>query len=193
MAETDASDLRGWGTCERCGFVGNLYKFRWQLEWRGVQLYNFWKDAAHPRGLWRRTTLSCFRTPQPEWDVVLDIDRLAQTEQEDWIWGGASTLPGSHDRAILRLSRGGSDAVVLREFDIVTATCVSCAINALTAALAFALPGDEPPEAAEPAPSTMDDAETGGSGRVYAAIAVSGFCALAAESIWTRKIGRAHV
>lgn len=40
MAETDASDPRAWGTCERCGFVGNLFKFRWQLEWRGVQLYN---------------------------------------------------------------------------------------------------------------------------------------------------------
>jgi hypothetical protein len=40
MAETDASDPRAWGTCERCGFIGNLYKFRWQLEWRGVQLYN---------------------------------------------------------------------------------------------------------------------------------------------------------
>src|SRR5205823_4396120 len=41
-------------------------------------------------------------------------------ENEDWIWGGASTLPGQHRRAILRLSRGGSDAVVLREFDMVT-------------------------------------------------------------------------
>ena len=29
-----------------------------------------------------------------------------------------STRPGTHDRAIVRLSRGGSDAVVLREFDL---------------------------------------------------------------------------
>jgi len=24
---------------------------------RGEHLYNFWRDATHPRGLWRRTTL----------------------------------------------------------------------------------------------------------------------------------------
>jgi prolyl oligopeptidase len=89
---------------------------------RGPHLYNLWKDAQNPRGLWRRTSLASFRTPQPQWDVVLDLDRLAEAEQEDWIWGGASTLPGTHDRAILRLSRGGSDAVVLREFDIPSRT-----------------------------------------------------------------------
>src|SRR5215475_8352865 len=89
---------------------------------RGAHLYNFWKDAQNPRGLWRRTTLSSFRTPEPQCDVVLDLDRLAEDEHEDWIWGGAATLPGTHDRAILSLSRGGSDAVVLREFDIPSRT-----------------------------------------------------------------------
>src|SRR6266576_3173292 len=85
---------------------------------RGAQLYNFWKDAANPRGLWRRTTHDSFRTENPQWEIMLDLDALAAKEKEDWIWGGAATLPGAHDRAILRLSRGGSDAVVLREFDM---------------------------------------------------------------------------
>ena len=85
---------------------------------RGPHLYNLWQDASNPRGLWRRTTLDSFRTPQPRWEIVLDLDRLAVREGEDWIWGGSSTLPGTHDRAILRLSRGGGDAVVLRELDI---------------------------------------------------------------------------
>ena len=85
---------------------------------RGPYLYNIWKDATNPRGLWRRTTLDSFRTAQPSWEILLDVDALAAQEQEDWVWHGASTLPGSHDLAILRLSRGGSDATVLREFDI---------------------------------------------------------------------------
>jgi prolyl oligopeptidase len=85
---------------------------------RGQHLYNYWKDASSPRGLWRRTTLDSFRTEQPAWEILLDVDALAAKEKEDWIWQGASTLPGSHDRAILSLSRGGSDAAVLREFDI---------------------------------------------------------------------------
>ena len=85
---------------------------------RGDWLYNFWKDEKNPRGLWRRTTLDNFRSQNPDWEVILDLDELAERESEDWIWHGASTLPGIHNPAILRLSRGGSDAVVLREFDI---------------------------------------------------------------------------
>ena len=83
---------------------------------RGGWLYNFWKDAAHPRGVWRRTTLASYRTEAPDWDVLLDLDALAAAEAEDWVWKGAATLPPAHARAIVSLSRGGSDAVVLREF-----------------------------------------------------------------------------
>jgi prolyl oligopeptidase PreP (S9A serine peptidase family) len=85
----------------------------------GGLLYNLWKDADHPRGIWRRTTLDSFRTPNPDWTILLDVDALAAGENEDWVWQGASTLPPDHERAILRLSRGGSDAVALREFDFV--------------------------------------------------------------------------
>ena len=85
---------------------------------RGTRVFNFWKDASHPRGLWRATTLDSYRSEQPEWDILLDLDALAAREDEDWTWSGASTLPGTHDRAMLMLSRGGADAVVLREFDL---------------------------------------------------------------------------
>ena len=85
---------------------------------RGSQVFNYWKDAAHPRGLWRATSLASFRSAAPEWKILLDLDALALREGEDWIWSQATTLPGSHDRAILMLSRGGADARVLREFDL---------------------------------------------------------------------------
>ena len=84
---------------------------------RGGMLYNFWRDAESPRGVWRRTTMDEYSTQSPQWDVLLDLDALAAGESEDWIWRGAHVRP-SDDRAILRLSRGGSDAVVLREFDL---------------------------------------------------------------------------
>jgi prolyl oligopeptidase len=85
---------------------------------RGARVFNFWKEAEHPRGLWRATTLDSYRTDAPDWDILLDLDALAAREGEDWTWSGAVTIPGSHDRAILMLSRGGADAVVLREFDL---------------------------------------------------------------------------
>ena len=85
---------------------------------RGGLLYNFWRDATQPRGLWRRATLDSYRTPTSEWETLLDLDALAAAEGEDWIWQGAATLPPDHARALVRLSRGGSDASVLREFDV---------------------------------------------------------------------------
>jgi prolyl oligopeptidase len=92
---------------------------------RGGLLYNLWKDANNPRGLWRRTTLEEFRGPNPQWDVLLDIDKLAAEENEDWLLGWTHALPGKPPRTIVSLSRGGSDAAVLREFDIDTRAFVT--------------------------------------------------------------------
>ena len=87
---------------------------------RGQFVYNFWTDEKNPRGLWRRTTLADYRTGAAAWDVLLDLDKLADAEGKDWTWGGASTVPSTHDHAIVRLSLGGSDAVEMREFDLHT-------------------------------------------------------------------------
>ena len=86
---------------------------------RGDALYNFWRDADHPRGLWRRTTLAEFRKPQPAWDTVLDLDALARAEGENWVWAGATCLGPRHELCLLKLSRGGADASVVREFNTV--------------------------------------------------------------------------
>ncbi|WP_076864557.1 prolyl oligopeptidase family serine peptidase [Bradyrhizobium mercantei] len=85
---------------------------------RGGLLYNVWKDAKNPRGLWRRTTLEEFRKPHPEWDILLDVDRLAADEGKDWLLSWTHAPPEAASRAIVGLSRGGSDAAMLREFDL---------------------------------------------------------------------------
>ncbi|WP_426421491.1 prolyl oligopeptidase family serine peptidase [Bradyrhizobium genosp. A] len=90
----------------------------------GNLLYNSWKDADHPRGLWRRTTLDEFRKPDPSWEVLLDIDQLAADEGEDWLLHWTASRSG-YTRVMLSLSRGGSDAVTLREFDGETKSFVS--------------------------------------------------------------------
>ena len=86
---------------------------------RGGHLYNFWQDAAQPRGVWRRCTLAEFRQPQPAWELLLDLDALGRSEGENWVWGGATCLGPHYRRALLSLSRGGADAHVVREFDLV--------------------------------------------------------------------------
>ena len=59
---------------------------------RGDHLYNFWRDAANPRGLWRRTTLDSYRRSDPDWDVIIDVDELARTDGENWVWAGADVI-----------------------------------------------------------------------------------------------------
>lgn len=86
---------------------------------RGPWLYNFWQDEANKRGLWRRTTLAEYRKPQPAWETVLDLDALGRAEGENWVWGGATCFGPDYRRCLVRLSRGGADAKVVREFDAV--------------------------------------------------------------------------
>ncbi|MBL8307215.1 MAG: S9 family peptidase, partial [Rubrivivax sp.] len=93
------------------------------VEQQGPHLLNFWRDASHPRGLWRRTTPAEFRKDQPAWETLLDLDAIAAAEKENWVWKGARCLapetPGAaRSRCLVSLSRGGADATVVREFDL---------------------------------------------------------------------------
>ena len=85
---------------------------------RGDYLYNFWRDAKNPRGLWRRTHLEEYRKVQPKWDVLIDLDALGKAENENWVWGGSDCLAPDYNRCLISVSRGGADAKVTREFDI---------------------------------------------------------------------------
>ena len=88
-----------------------------QVTRRGRWLYNLWQDAKNPRGLWRRTTLDEYRKAAPAWEAVLDVDALGAADGQPWTWHGATCLRPDFRRCLVSLSRGGSDAVVVREFD----------------------------------------------------------------------------
>jgi prolyl oligopeptidase len=90
----------------------------------GDYVYNFWRDADHARGIWRRTSLTEFRNSAPAWETVIDLDRLAHDENENWVWAGAECLKPRGERCLVSLSRGGGDAQVVREFDLSTRTFV---------------------------------------------------------------------
>jgi prolyl oligopeptidase len=86
---------------------------------RGKWLYNFWQDAASPRGIWRRTTLAEYRKKDPAWETLLDIGKIEGGENERWVWKGATCLYPDYERCLVSLSRGGADAIQIREFDTV--------------------------------------------------------------------------
>ena len=85
---------------------------------RGDHVFNFWQDAKNRRGLWRRMLLTDYVDGGSDWEVILDLDALALEEGEDWVWKGSHCLRPGYRRCLLNLSRGGADAVVVREFDV---------------------------------------------------------------------------
>ena len=91
---------------------------------RGDYVYNFWRDEDNIRGRWRRMLLDDYVEGSEEWELVLDLDKLAEGEDEDWVWKGAQCLRPEYRRCLLNLSRGGADAVVVREFDVESKTFV---------------------------------------------------------------------
>ena len=91
---------------------------------RAGAIYNFWQDPAHVQGLWRRTTLESYRTSDPAWQTVLDLDALSKAEGKTWVWKGAACLPPDQSHCLLQLSNGGEDAVEVREFDLPAASFV---------------------------------------------------------------------
>lgn len=91
----------------------------------GDRYYNFWRDAKQVRGVWRRTTFEEYAKAEPVWETVLDLDALAAAEHDNWVWKGADCRYPDYQRCLLQLSRGGGDAVVIREFDLLSKTFVA--------------------------------------------------------------------
>jgi len=85
-------------------------------ELHGRWVLNFWQDAEHVRGLWRRTSIEDYAHASPSWQTLLDVDALDARTHQPWVWKGADCTP-SFARCLVRLSPGGGDAVVIREYD----------------------------------------------------------------------------
>ncbi|MCX4145341.1 MULTISPECIES: prolyl oligopeptidase family protein [Paraburkholderia] len=86
---------------------------RWK-EWA----YDLWQDERNPKGIWRRTTWAAWRSGAPVWQNLLDFDALGAAEGTPWVCAELDILYPDGDRALVTLSPGGSDALVVREFDI---------------------------------------------------------------------------
>ncbi|MBU6373079.1 MAG: prolyl oligopeptidase family serine peptidase [Alphaproteobacteria bacterium] len=85
---------------------------------RGGYVYNFWQDEAQVRGAWRRSPIADFTAGKPVWETLLDVDALSVAENKNWVFQGATCLPPEETRCLIRLSDGGKDAAVRREYDI---------------------------------------------------------------------------
>jgi prolyl oligopeptidase len=96
---------------------------------RGGQVYNFWQDADHVRGIWRRASLESYASGSPQWETVLDLDALSTAEKANWVWKGAQCARPLEQRCLISLSDGGEDAVTVREFDLPSKSFVKGGFN----------------------------------------------------------------
>jgi prolyl oligopeptidase len=91
----------------------------------GDLVANHWVDANHKRGLWRVSPLAAYLAGKPQWRTLIDVDALGKAEGKSWVWHGADCLPPAYQRCLVSLSPGGSDADVVREFDLATGQFVA--------------------------------------------------------------------
>lgn len=89
------------------------------------EIYNFWQDAEHLRGIWRKTSLADYTSAAPHWTTVLDVDALGKAEGKSWVFEGANCLAPDQKRCLISLSAGGEDAAEVREFDLETGRFVT--------------------------------------------------------------------
>ncbi|ASV98837.1 prolyl oligopeptidase family serine peptidase [Paraburkholderia aromaticivorans] len=123
----NARTLAAWGSGARYDSLRNrlasiylrndrpVIPARWR-DWA----YDFRQDEATPRGIWRRASWASWRAGQPVWQTLIDFDRLGEDEQTPWVCVDQQILYPDGDRALICLSSGGSDAIGVREFDLLT-------------------------------------------------------------------------
>lgn len=90
------------------------------VSYRAGEVFNFWQDAEHVRGIWRKSSLESYLSANTQWQTILDIDALAAAEEKNWVYKGVDCLAPDYVRCMVNLSDGGKDAVVRREFNTST-------------------------------------------------------------------------
>ncbi|AHE53968.1 prolyl oligopeptidase family serine peptidase [Sphingomonas sanxanigenens] len=90
----------------------------------GDRVVNLWRDAKNPRGLWRVSPLAAYGAGKPVWTTLIDVDALGKAEGKSWVWHGADCLAPAYERCLVSLSPSGTDADVVREWDMKTGAFV---------------------------------------------------------------------
>ncbi|GBR43035.1 prolyl oligopeptidase family serine peptidase [Gluconobacter roseus] len=84
---------------------------------QGGEIWNFWQDDVHIRGIWRSASTTSFSFGHPDWKTRFDLDALARSEHENWVMEGLDCLVPEERFCLMALSRAGEDAHVVREYD----------------------------------------------------------------------------
>lgn len=82
------------------------------------RIVNFWRDADHPQGIFRTTSIADYANAAPNWQTLFDLDALSAADGRKWVFKGLTCLAPEERLCLVALSEGGEDAVTYREFDV---------------------------------------------------------------------------
>jgi len=94
------------------------------VSYRKGEAHNFWQDATHVRGIWRKTSLDSYLSSTTKWETIIDFDALAKAEDKNWVYQGNTCLAPEYEYCMISLSDGGKDANIQREFNTRTKTWI---------------------------------------------------------------------
>ena len=86
-------------------------------------VYNTWTDDKNIQGLVRRSPIASYITGNANWELILDLDEQSVIDSQKWVLKHFDVSP-NHQRALVYLSPGGTDAHIVRELDLVTKSFV---------------------------------------------------------------------
>lgn len=87
---------------------------------RNGYVYNFWMDDKNPQGLWRRVLIQEYSKDKPEWEVLIDFDKLSQKLGKKVVFNHARSCFQNPDRYIIVMSFGGKDERFFKEWSLET-------------------------------------------------------------------------
>lgn len=81
-------------------------------------VYNFWMDDKNPQGLWRRTLVKNYSKDKPNWEVLIDFDKLSKKLSKKVMFRGVDNCFQAPNRYLIAMSFGGKDELFFREWDL---------------------------------------------------------------------------
>lgn len=90
----------------------------------GDNVYSFHRDAANPRGIWRQMSYTDFKNNKANWEPLLNLDAMSETDKQPWTWLSPNCLEPAGERCMLNFVNTATNSGASREFDTVNKTFV---------------------------------------------------------------------
>ena len=95
-------------------------------------IYQVHQNKDNPRGVFRRIKIDDFSNAS-KWENLIDIDKLAAKDERNWFLNSYQlTFSPSGTKMLIPLSDGGTDATIIKEYDLINKKFIKNGFNSFT-------------------------------------------------------------